>query len=323
MCRGRANDPAKLPSPLRRIRGRIAAEWQRSPYAGLLRQAHRRAAWATLIVLAIACLLQLHAVAQQPEGPAGPVGPTGPGSTAESSAAPDGGTHLPGIGLPPVSLEIGGQGSDGDSATLIQLMLLLTLLTLAPSIVIMMTPFTRIVVVLGLLRNALGTQQSPPNSVLVGLALFLSLFIMSPVLTKINDDAVRPYMNEEIGYSEALARGQAPLRSFMLAQTRDKDLALFVDMAKLDVDTVTVDTIPMHVVIPAFMISELKTAFQLGFVIYLPFLVVDMVVASILMSMGMLMLPPVLISLPFKLLMFVLSDGWNLIFGSLVRSFRM
>jgi flagellar biosynthetic protein FliP len=281
--------------------------------------AHHRAAWTTLIVMVIAGLLQFNAHAQQPEGARGPQGP----QQAVGPQVPQRTDAVTGIGMPPLRVELGGANTDGDSATLIQLMLLLTLLTLAPSIVIMMTPFTRIVVVLGLLRNALGTQQSPPNSVLVGLALFLSLFVMSPVLTNINDNAVRPYLNEEIGYSEALARGQAPLRTFMLNQTRDKDLALFVDLAKLDVDEVTVDSIPMNVVIPAFMISELKTAFQLGFVIYLPFLVVDMVVASILMSMGMLMLPPVLISLPFKLLMFVLSDGWNLIFGSLVRSFRM
>jgi flagellar biosynthetic protein FliP len=222
--------------------------------------------------------------------------------------------------LPKINLSVGGSGGDG--ATLIQIMLLFTALTLAPSIVVMMTPFTRIVIVLGLLRNALGTQQSPPNTVLVGLALFLSLFIMMPVLTKINTEAVQPYMAERLSFNDALANAQAPLRSFMLAQTRDKDLALFVSLAKLDPDKVTIAEVPLHVVIPAFMISELKSAFQIGFVVYLPFLVVDMVVSSILMSMGMLMLPPVLISLPFKLLMFILSDGWNLIFGSLVRSFK-
>jgi flagellar biosynthesis protein FliP len=222
--------------------------------------------------------------------------------------------------LPKVNLSVGTGGGDG--ATLIQIMLLFTLLTLAPSLVIMLTPFTRIVIVLGLLRNALGTQQSPPNTVLVGLALFLSLFIMMPVLNKINADAVQPYLSEKIDYAQALSKAQAPLRTFMLAQTRDKDLALFVSLAKLDTEKITIDKVPLQVVIPAFMISELKSAFQIGFVIYLPFLVVDMVVSSILMSMGMLMLPPVLISLPFKLLMFILSDGWNLIFGSLVRSFH-
>jgi flagellar biosynthesis protein FliP len=232
------------------------------------------------------------------------------------TAAPDATRQL----LPKVNLSVGTGG--GDSAQLIQIMLLFTLLTLAPSLIIMLTPFTRIVIVLGLLRNALGTQQSPPNTVLVGLALFLSLFIMMPVLNKINADAVQPYLKEQINYSDALNKAQAPLRTFMLAQTRDKDLALFVNLAKLDTEKVTTADVPLHVVIPAFMISELKSAFQIGFVIYLPFLVVDMVVSSILMSMGMLMLPPVLISLPFKLLMFILSDGWNLIFGSLVKSFR-
>ena len=224
------------------------------------------------------------------------------------------------IKLPEVELKIG--GGDGDAAGLIQIMLLFTLITLAPSILVMMTPFLRIVIVLGLLRNAMGTQQTPPNTVLIGLALFLALFIMMPVIKTVNDTAIQPYLNDEIGYAEALGNAQQPLRTFMLAQTRDKDLALFANMAKLDVETITVANIPMHVVIPAFMISELKSAFQIGFVVYLPFLVVDMVVSSILMSMGMLMLPPVLISLPFKLLMFILSDGWNLIFGSLVRSFK-
>lgn len=223
-------------------------------------------------------------------------------------------------GLPEVNLQIG--GGDGNAATLIQIMLLFTLLTLAPSIVVMVTPFTRIVIVLGLLRNALGTQQTPPNTVLVGLALFLSLFVMMPVLQEIDQQALKPYLAEQIGVEEALSKAQVPLRGYMLAQTRDKDLALFVSLAKLDTDSITLDEVPMHVLIPAYMISELKSAFQIGFIIYLPFLVVDMVVSSILMSMGMLMLPPILISLPFKLLMFILSDGWNLIFGSLVRSFK-
>jgi flagellar biosynthetic protein FliP len=237
---------------------------------------------------------------------------------AQSAATESG--EATGLGLPDISLSIG--GGDGDAATLIQIMLIFTLVTLAPSIIIMMTPFTRIIIVLGLLRNALGTQQSPPNTVLIGLALFLSLFVMMPVLSTIHANAVQPYLAEEIGYAEALDRGQVPLRSFMLAQTRDKDLALFVKLGKLDVDSITLEQVPLHVLVPAFMISELKSAFQIGFIIYLPFLVVDMVVSSILMSMGMLMLPPILISLPFKLLMFILSDGWNMIFGSIVRSFK-
>jgi len=266
-----------------------------SRWLALLRSSHRRASAAAGVALALA-MLCAWGVAMAQNAPANPAA------------------------LPRVSLSVG--GGEGDAATLIQIMLLFTLITLAPSIVVMVTPFTRIVIVLGLLRNALGTQQSPPNTVLVGLALFLSLFVMMPVLNKINANAVQPYMHEQIGYADALNRAQGPLRSFMLNQTRDKDLALFVGMAKLDVAKTKLSEVPLTVLIPAFMISELKSAFQIGFVIYLPFLVVDMVVSSILMSMGMLMLPPVLISLPFKLLMFILSDGWNLIFGSLVRSFR-
>jgi flagellar biosynthetic protein FliP len=227
----------------------------------------------------------------------------------------------PGLkGLPEVSVQIG--GAQGDGGSLIQVMVLFTLLTLAPSILIMMTPFTRIIIVLSLLRNAMGTQQAPPNNVLIGMALFLSFFIMSPTLNKINTDAVKPYMDGQLGYDAAMDRAQAPLSGFMRAQTRPGDMALFVDMAKLDKDNMKVSEIPMHVLVPAFMTSELKSAFQIGFVIYLPFLVIDMVVSAILMSMGMLMLPPVLVSLPFKLLMFVLSDGWNLIFGSLVKSYK-
>jgi flagellar biosynthetic protein FliP len=196
----------------------------------------------------------------------------------------------------------------------------MTLLTLAPSIVIIMTPFTRIVIVLSLLRNALGTQHSPPNMVIVGLSIFLAAFIMAPVIKQVNDQALTPYLKQQINSQQALSVAEQPVRGFMLRQTRAKDLALFVNLAKLQPKQVS--DIPTYVVIPSFMISELKTAFQIGFVIYIPFLVIDMVVASILMSMGMLMVPPVLISLPFKLLLFILADGWNLIFGSIVRSFR-
>ncbi len=285
----------------------------------LLAASHRRAASASGLALVACMLLGWSAAWGQaaPDiAPGEQAAAVQPASTATVPTAGEGAE----IRLPEVNFSIG--GGDGDAAGIIQIMLLFTLITLAPSILVMMTPFLRIVIVLGLLRNALGTQQTPPNTVLVGLALFLSLFIMMPVIKIVNDTAVQPYLTEKIGYAEALGNAQQPLRTFMLAQTRDKDLALFANMAKLDLEITTVDTIPMHVVIPAFMISELKSAFQIGFVIYLPFLVVDMVVSSILMSMGMLMLPPVLISLPFKLLMFILSDGWNLIFGSLVRSFK-
>jgi flagellar biosynthetic protein FliP len=271
----------------------------RTCFRELLRKSHQRAAAATGLILGIGFLISWGLAWAQ----------TGGATPAEG-----------GVGLPEVNLTIG--GGEGDAATLIRIMLLFTLITLAPSIVVMVTPFTRIVIVLGLLRNALGTQQSPPNTVLIGLALFLSLFVMMPVLARINTDAVQPYFAEEIGYDEALGRAQAPLHEFMVRQTRDKDLALFANLAKLDTESMTISEVPMHVLIPAFMISELKSAFQIGFIIYLPFLVVDMVTSSILMSMGMLMLPPILISLPFKLLMFILSDGWNLVFGSIVRSFK-
>ncbi len=220
--------------------------------------------------------------------------------------------------LPQVNLQI--SNGTGGGASIVQLMVLMTLLTLAPSIVVMVTPFTRIVIVLTLLRNALGTQQSPPNMVIVGLSLFLAAFIMAPVIKQVNEQALTPYMKQQISTQQAVSIAEQPVRGFMLRQTRAKDLALFVNLAKLQPKQIS--DIPTYVVIPSFMISELKTAFQIGFVIYIPFLVIDMVVASILMSMGMLMVPPVLISLPFKLLLFILADGWNLIFGSIVRSFR-
>lgn len=205
-------------------------------------------------------------------------------------------------------------------STTLQILLLLTLLSLAPALLVMVTSFTRIVVVLSFLRQALGTQQTPPNQVLVGLALFLTLFVMSPVIDRVNNDAVQPLLSEKISQSEAISRAQAPIREFMLKQVREKDVALFVDIARIEAPKSPSD-LPMSVVIPAFMISELRIAFQIGFLIYLPFLIIDIAVASILLSMGMLMLPPVLVSLPFKLILFVLADGWYLIVGSLVKSF--
>ena len=205
-------------------------------------------------------------------------------------------------------------------STALQIMLLLTILTLAPSILILMTSFSRFVIVLSFLRQAMGTQQTPPTQVLIGLALFLTFFVMSPVLTEINDKALQPYLNEEITQMKAFEIAQAPLKSFMLRQTREKDLALFVNMAEGEKPQ-TLDDVQMQSVVPAFVISELKTAFQIGFLIYIPFLILDMVVASILLSMGMMMLPPVLISLPFKLMLFVMVDGWHLTVGSLIKSF--
>ncbi len=202
----------------------------------------------------------------------------------------------------------------------VQILLLLTLLALVPAIVLLMTSFTRIVIVLAFVRSALATQQTPPNQVLIGLALFLTFFIMAPVYQQLNTEAVQPYLEGAITQDEALEIGAVPLREFMLEQTREKDLALFLNIARAERPQ-TREDLELHVLIPAFVISELKTAFQMGFLIFVPFLVIDMVVASTLMSMGMFMLPPVMISLPFKLLLFVLADGWHLVVKSLVESF--
>jgi flagellar biosynthetic protein FliP len=209
---------------------------------------------------------------------------------------------------------------DEDVALPIQLLLLLTVLTLAPSIIILMTSFTRLVVIFSILRTALGMQQSPPTQILVGLALFLTFFIMAPVIEQVNETALEPYMAEKITQEEAFARAAAPTKAFMLEQTREKDLMLFMDMAGID-GFASTDEVPLHVLVPAFVISELRIAFQIGFMLFLPFLIVDLIVASVLMSMGMMMLPPVMISLPIKLLLFVLTDGWYLIVESVVRGY--
>lgn len=203
----------------------------------------------------------------------------------------------------------------------IQLLILLTILTLAPSILIMMTSFTRIIIVLAFIRNALGTQRIPPNQVLIGLALFLTFFIMAPIASEINEEAIQPFIKEEISQEEAFDKALEPIREFMFRQTRNKDLALFLNISDSK-DVKELDDIPTKVLIPSFIISELKTAFEIGFIIYIPFLVIDMVVASTLMSMGMMMLPPVIISLPFKLLLFIMVDGWNLITKSLIMGFK-
>lgn len=224
------------------------------------------------------------------------------------------------IGLPNVSLTVGGENSPQGLATAIQIVLLLTVLTLAPAILLMMTSFTRLIIVFSLLRQALGVQQAPPNQVLIGLSLFLTFFIMSPALTKINTTALQPYMQGTISQDAAMTGALAPLREFMLKNTREKDMELFLKLSKSETPKVKSD-IPTLALIPAFVTSELKTAFQIGFLIYLPFLVIDMVVASVLMSMGMMMLPPVMVSMPFKLMLFVLVDGWYLLVGSLVQSF--
>lgn len=203
----------------------------------------------------------------------------------------------------------------------IQLLVIFTILTLAPSILMMMTSFTRILVVLSFVRNALGTQQIPQNQILIGLALFLTFFIMSPVVTEINDNALQPYIREEISQEKMIENTLEPIRSFMFKQTKEKDMGLFLKIAKID-KIETIKDIPTTILIPSFIISEIKTAFQIGFIIFVPFLVIDMVVASTLMAMGMMMLPPAMISLPFKLLLFIMVDGWNLIIGQLVNSFN-
>ena len=222
-------------------------------------------------------------------------------------------------GLPAFSSTPGPGGSTTYTLS-VQTLILLTTLTFIPTILLMMTAFLRIVIVLSLLRQALGTVQSPPNQVLVGISLFLTFFVMSPTLDKIYQDAYQPFMADKISLNEALERGSEPLKQFMLKQTRQEDLALFVKLANHP-PLPGPEAVPMKILIPAYVTSELKTAFQIGFVVFIPFLIIDMVVASVLMSMGMMMLSPVLISLPFKLMLFVLVDGWNLLLASLVRSF--
>jgi len=204
----------------------------------------------------------------------------------------------------------------------VQTLLLLTLLSFIPATVLMMTSFTRIIIVFALMRQAMGTQTSPPNQVLLGLALFLTFFIMSPVLQQVYTDAYKPMSEGSIGIDQALERAAVPVRAFMLHQVRASDLSLFTEMAKIEkVDKP--EDLPMHVIIPAYVTSEIKTAFQIGFIVFIPFIMIDMVVASVLMSMGMMMMSPVIVSLPFKLMLFVLVDGWGLVIGSLVRSFSI
>jgi len=209
----------------------------------------------------------------------------------------------------------------GQNYTLsVQTLIMLTALSFLPAALLMMTGFTRIIIVLSLLRQALGTQSSPPNQVLVGLALFLTFFVMSPVLDKVYSEAYQPLSENKISMHEALDKGSAPLKAFMMKQTREGDLALFLKMAQTE-KMQTPNDVPLRVLVPAFMTSELKTAFQIGFAIFIPFLIIDMVVASVLMSMGMMMVSPAIVSLPFKLMLFVLVDGWQLLLGSLVQSF--
>ena len=238
------------------------------------------------------------------------------------AVTPNGAAASP-VNTPLLSLNMGGASSHtpGEVSNVLKIIGLMTLLSMAPALVVTMTSFTRIIIVLSFLRQAIGTHQSPPNQVLVGLALFMTWFVMSPTIEQVYVNAYEPYMEETISTDEAIDSAISPIRGFMLKYTREADLALFINAAKLPRPK-NVDEVPMRALIPAFMISELKTAFQIGFMIYLPFLIIDIVVASVLLAMGMMVLPPVMISLPFKLMLFVLVDGWNLLTTSLLGTFN-
>lgn len=223
--------------------------------------------------------------------------------------------------FPQIQFAIGGTEEPADIAVTLQILFLLTVLSLAPAILVMMTSFTRIVIVLGFIRTAMATNQMPPNQVIIGLAIFLTAFVMAPTFQAVNEQALQPLLANEVEASEAFERGVGPLRDFMFENTRENDLALFLELSGT-AQPETVEDVPTLVLIPAFIISELKTAFQLGFILFIPFLVIDMIVASTLMSMGMLMLPPVMISLPFKILLFVMVDGWHLITRSLLLGYQ-
>lgn len=226
----------------------------------------------------------------------------------------------PSLSLPAVTVQPGANGAQSYSVNL-QILIFMTVLSVLPGILMATTAFTRIIIVLSILRQAIGLAQTPTNQILIGIALFMTYFVMSPVFNTINETAVQPYMAEKIDFPQALARGQIPLRNFMLNQTRKSDLSLFEKFAKNS--PATLDDVPMSVVIPSFITSELKTAFQIGFILFLPFLIIDLVVASVLTAMGMVMLSPLIISLPFKIMLFVMVDGWTLILGSLASSFAM
>jgi len=234
-------------------------------------------------------------------------------------------TVLVGVALPAAaqqfSLDLGEAGSGVFTGRIFQLIVLITVISLAPSLLVVVTSFTRIVIVLSLMRSAIGVQQTPPNTVIIGLALFLTAFVMGPTFQQAYDEGISPLINEEITEQEALIRTAAPFHTFMRTTVREKDLVLFLDLAREDAPEDAAD-LPYRALIPAFMISELKRAFEIGFLVFVPFIVIDMVIASVLMSMGMMMLPPIMISLPFKLIFFVLVDGWHLVAKSLVQSFQ-
>ena len=249
-----------------------------------------------------------------------PVADPAAGTLPLAQTAPSNLGGLPAIpGLPALTVKTNPDGTQEYTVTL-QILAIMTALTFLPALLMMMTSFTRIIIVFSILRQALGLQQSPSNQILIGLALFLTLFIMQPVLNKVNQDALQPYINQQIGAQEALAKTAAPFHKFMLEQTRESDIGLFVGIAKHP-PIANPDETPFSILVPAFIISELKTAFQIGFIIFIPFLVIDIVVSSVLMAMGMMMLSPLIISLPFKIMLFVLVDGWAMIVGTLAASY--
>jgi flagellar biosynthetic protein FliP len=242
---------------------------------------------------------------------------TGLGAQAVNTPAPS-----PEMVVPQITVGVNRANSPQEISASLQVLFLLTILTLAPSILIMTTAFTRIIIVLAIMRSAMGIPQVPPNQVMIGLALFLTFFVMRPTFTRINNDALQPYFNNKITFQEAIDRSIQPLRSFMVRQTYKKDLQFFISIARLEKPPANIDEVPLTVLVPAFITSELKTGFIMGFYIYLPFLIIDIVVASTLMSMGMMMLPPTVVSLPAKILLFVLADGWLLLLGSLAKGFH-
>lgn len=256
----------------------------------------------------------LHTFAQTPTTPSAPIAPSAP--AAPTAPRPP---TVPSVATPLVNLQIGNGNERQNLSTAIQIVVVMTLLTLAPSLIMLMTSFTRIVIVLGFVRTALGVPSAPANQLLIGLSLFLTFFIMAPVWQDIQAQALTPYMNEQIDSNEAMDRAIAPIRTFMLRQTRPGEVDFFLDLAGMG--RTAVNDLPMRVVLPAFVVSELRTAFQMGFLIFIPFLVIDFLVASTLMSMGMMMMPPTMVALPLKLLLFVLVDGWQLVIRSLVQSF--
>lgn len=224
------------------------------------------------------------------------------------------------IPFPKIGIDVGAASTPEDVSTTLQILLLMTILSLAPSILIMTTSYLRLIIVFHFLKTALGTQSMPPSQLLAGIALFVTFFVMAPTFSKINDEALQPLMNGQMKIEEALNKGVEPLRVFMLQNVRDEDIALFIDMAKIELPETKAD-VPTYILLPAFAISELRAGFIIGFFIFIPFIMVDMIIASILLSMGMMMIPPMMISLPFKILLFILIDGWGLIIGSVIRSF--